>query len=109
MTDRELLELAAKAAGISGSQCEWKTALRVVHERGVAPVLWNPLTNDGDALRLAVRVGIELGFGSDFVNAGCSKKYGEWHLVEEQFNDDPEYATRRAITRAAADIGGMMK
>lgn len=25
MTDRELLELAAKAAGIEGSQCDWKT------------------------------------------------------------------------------------
>ena len=49
MSDRELLEMAAKAAGIELPN----PTLRVTHMRGVAPKLWNPLTDDGDALRLA--------------------------------------------------------
>ena len=54
MTDRELLELAAKAAGLEG---EWKTTV------GGWPCLilpghhaWQPLHDDGDALRLAVQL-----------------------------------------------------
>jgi hypothetical protein len=54
MTDHELLEAAAKAAGMS-----------YVHDLGVLShddfnefVRWNPLTDDGDALRLAVALGL---------------------------------------------------
>ncbi len=43
MTDRELLEYAAKAAGLDH--------LWVVEIDGISPN-WNPLTDDGDALRL---------------------------------------------------------
>ena len=53
MIDSELLELAAKAAGIS----VWTDTDETVftdNPNGVE-VEWNPLTNDGDALRLAVK------------------------------------------------------
>ena len=60
MTDRELLEKAAKAAGI-----EWygiagdDTSDCLYFDIGPDDVVeWNPLTNDGDALRLAVRLEI---------------------------------------------------
>ena len=54
MNDRELLELAAKAAGMTWwrdpktDSAYWGDA----HERYICSV-WNPLTDDGDALRLA--------------------------------------------------------
>ena len=64
-TDRELLELAAKAAGLA--------VLWPVMRAGAAPVailedsivntvptFWSPLTDDGDALRLAVKLGIDV-------------------------------------------------
>ena len=100
MTDRELLELAAKAAGMEYSDRQWS-------EYDEDYVTWNPLDDDGDALRLAVKLRIELEFGSDFVNTGRSQNLGEWHLAQEKLSD-PYAATRRAIVRAAAEIGRNM-
>jgi len=121
MSDRELLELAAKAAGYEflyfepyadGSQGEY---LRV---KGIQ-TRWNPLTDDGDALRLAVekRFGIK-----DFAPHDTPEisqvppDSDKWGMVEiwREDDDDPIYvewykagadryaATRRAIVRAAA-------
>lgn len=62
---------------------------------------WNPLTDDGDALRLAVKMGLEVGFEGDnfvFADGTCS----------EFLTPDPYAATRRAIVRAAAEIGRAM-
>ena len=62
MTDRELLELAAKAAAIkvlidpSGAMRNC-TGLHPASNIFSAPT-WNPLTDDGDALRLAVKLGM---------------------------------------------------
>lgn len=60
MTDKELLELAAKAAGYEFAwYCEGPN-----NPRGTPNVpfanghRWNPLTDDGDAFRLAVRLGM---------------------------------------------------
>ena len=89
MTDRELLELAAKAAG-----------LEVVTPTMLKYGQWNPLTDDGDALRLAVKLNL---FNTR------SKGY-EWPDAElfARHEDDPYAATRRAIVRAAAEIGKAM-
>jgi hypothetical protein len=101
-TDRELLQFAAKAAG-----------LRVVWlNEAVLPdgssIRWNPLINDGDALRLAVKLGlavsIEYQFGSTSVLWGPPTGH-----VREDHDNDPYTATRRAIVRAAAEIGRTMK
>lgn len=94
MTDRGLLELAAKAASI---ELRWHadgTAHRNLRGTGYWAV-WNPLTDDGDALRLAVTIN-----KSDLY---CSDK--DW----EECNHDGYAATRRAIVRAAAEIGKGMK
>lgn len=104
MTDRELLELAAKAAGYQ-FEYEDTGALFVfipqAHE-------WNPLTDNGDAMRLAVKLGIALDW--------TTGEYGEaWANVAdldnftEPYHPDPYAATRRAIVRAAAAIGKEMK
>jgi hypothetical protein len=96
MTDKEMLELAAKAAGI---YIEFDSdGKSYIGNDYVKP--WNPLTDDGDALRLAVKLNI---FNTR------SKGY-EWPVIEVfiEHNDDPYEATRRAIVRAAAEIGKAM-
>jgi len=103
MTDKELLEAAAKAAGIEIR--EWADS--AVHagkfgafltKEGVGErTWWNPLTDDGDALRLAVSTGVLQGRGFD--NAWTAM-YAVGKLPKDKFE-----ATRRAIVRAAADIG----
>jgi hypothetical protein len=94
MTDRELLELAAKAAGIGPLSWIEPDGTKIVTN-----VRWNPLTDDGDALRLAVKLEIDLAFeGSpDIVWADDN-----W---SEPAGVDRQAATRRAIVRAAAEIG----
>lgn len=94
MTDREYLELAAKAAGIP-----LKPDFKERFDYYMADrLMWNPLTDDGDALRLAVRCGI--------LNLDDALFNGD-HSID--FRDDPYAATRRAIVRAAAEIGRSMK
>lgn len=88
-TDRELLELAAKAAGID------------ITAEGDAQ--WNPLTDDGDAFRLTVKLEIDLWLGNGGVDA-----HGLVMDVEEEYGGDPYAATRRAITRAAAKLGASL-
>ena len=107
MTDSELLELAAKAAGIE-SRCvkgfEYR-GLRINPNKEPLIVWWNPLTDDGDALRLAVILGVDLVFNKECIDAFNDTRC-EWvrQFVDET-NNDPYAATRRAIVRAAAEIG----
>ena len=57
-TDRELLEMAAKAAGFDSF--DWLAAdnrMNVYTPEGQQSS-WNPITDDGDALRLAVKLGL---------------------------------------------------
>ena len=114
MTDRELLELVAKAAGVTG---EWARTHQPYGDAWVegidcgAPVYWNPLTEDGDALRLAVKLGMELYHGYNdgpAVFAAVPKRNSMPAFVVEMHDCDPHAATRRAITRAAAEIGKAM-
>ena len=56
MTDKELLELAAKAAGVKWvDECfDYDDMGRMMVDFGLGVQEWNPLTDDGDALRLMV-------------------------------------------------------
>jgi hypothetical protein len=95
MTDRELLEAAAKAAGI---YYWWSDGDVLTHDDGPGLYrVWNPLTDDGDALRLAVkmRLVIEVGVEATLV-------YQDDPGICELHDLDPYAATRRAIVRAAA-------
>lgn len=100
MTDLELIKAAAKAAGYPPA---WRGPVMVWTEGGVWR-LWNPLTDDGDALRLAVTLGIQSGY-SEFSGSGFASWDRGSRSVSEYGPDDPCAATRRAITRAAAEIG----
>lgn len=103
-TDRELLELAARAAEINAlNYCEEGMQLLVVGK----PKYWNPLTDDGDALRLAVKLQIVAGKYDDYASAGVIGSCVEF-VVWSHEEPDACAATRRAITRAAAAIGESM-
>jgi hypothetical protein len=105
MTDKELLELAAKAAGIEYDFCRPELGGCQIRKPFVSG-FWNPLTDDGDALRLAVKLEIDLiiGTGHKFVTA----RNEVTQLNEYEYTQDKYAATRRAITRAAAEIGKAM-
>jgi len=98
MTDRELLELAAKAIGMAGYWVDG-FGFRVSCD---SPYFWTPLTDDGDALRLAVKLGIGVihhqGWGQVCHPSIESR-------MDFQYEPDPCAATRRAIVRVAAEIG----
>ena len=102
MSDREMLEFAAKAAGIDAHWGDgWQShmmfrALPRPNSPLVANVEWNPITDDGDALRLMVKLHLIYGINTDILNH---------YLALELPSDDPLAATRRAIVRAAAEIG----
>jgi hypothetical protein len=67
---------------------------------------WNPLTDDGDALRLAVKLGLSIQQGTYKVAVESIPQEGdEYFGCTESFNNDQYAATRRAIVRAAAEIG----
>ena len=113
-SDRELLEFAAKAAGIkhvdySGIDYDGSSGLMVVDGVGRHLDLWSPLTDDGDALRLAVKLKLEILFFDGFGEIAVEHN-NDGHLqVTEQYAEDMNAATRRAIVRAAAEIGRSMK
>ena len=101
MNDKELLEMAAKAAGQERSAAGdlWSDA------RGQ---LWSPLTDDGDALRLAVKLNMTISTGPIHVNVSTIEGALRGHFFHESRilqHQDGDAATRRAIVRAAAEIG----
>lgn len=110
MTDRELLELAAMAARIRVCWHDGDEVPRHMDLTAPPRIYWNPLTEDGDALRLAVRLNLHMVPLSFLVPAAHSVKVGiaDWDGIEEPANGDPYAATRRAIVRAAAEIGKQM-
>jgi len=101
MTDRELLELAAKAAGYDDAT--WDMERNCIHTLKLPNFwcFWNPLTDDADALRLAVKLNMALTFSADG-NCHAEGLNGEYAC---ECSSDPYAATRRAIVRAAAEIG----
>jgi hypothetical protein len=100
-TDRELLELAAKASGELTASWYGNDA----YFDGVLS-RWNPLNDDGDALRLAVKLRLTVSWDrfddEDYATATPPHTHQGYDCMVSQ---DPYAATRRAITRAAAAIG----
>jgi hypothetical protein len=112
-TDRELLKLAAKAAGIKGLRYVKRKPIQGGYRTGLWSNLyeycWNPLSDSGDALRLAVKLRLRLSTVCNDGNASVASAtdmYLDAHV--EEHNGDPCAATRRAIVRAAAEIGKAM-
>lgn len=114
MNDRELLELAARAAGIKARWFkvnQWRQVGGNRMQTGRDDVFgthhrkpWNPLTDDGDALRLAVTLDLLVDICRDHTCV-CSETVDP--ILQVQGKEKGE-ATRRAIVRAAAEIGKSM-
>lgn len=119
MADRELLELAAKAAGYKkyyshylgrDSFVTYEEAyysdVKECQVTGEKTLDWNPLTDDGDALRLAVKLNlnVDLAYGDECV----VRVFNETHFFKESAANNACAAARRAIVRAAAEIGKAM-
>lgn len=96
-SDHELLALAAKAAGIA---LKWTNSGK--HYTGGAP--FNPLNDDGDALRLAVKLNMKIDINDHDERTRIRDEYGDVVLVCVH-NECAMKATRIAIVRAAAAIG----
>ena len=99
MSNRELLEFAAKAAGVWDETDPSNGMLKPSGQ------YWNPLTDDGDALRLAVKLRMSVFHSLSDVYVVDDDGDIE---VEEGHKRDPLAATRRAIVRVAAEIGRNM-
>lgn len=107
--DKELLELAAKAVGLTfmfrqGLPCKHEPSnnklFANLHVLGWK--VWNPLENDGDALQLASILSMDI-----FINQiTVVVEYGDIHtIVSCSGKHDRLSATRRAIVSCAAEIG----
>jgi hypothetical protein len=117
MTDRELLAKAARSAGIEVVGYanrllvfpEYEDSLIVRHPSG-GDVEWNPLSDDGDALRLEAALLIDIRWFKNSVKASALPDSGEWlAMASEAFHENSDTSTksaakRRAIVRAAAAI-----
>ena len=117
--DRELLELAAKAAGIEGPYYESDNPIHTGIYRAQHSYYWNPLISDSEAMRLAVQLGLQIRHYPIYDtprwavlvvdkkwNSDAERDVSDEELV--RYGDDPCAATRRAIVRAAAAIGKEM-
>lgn len=124
MNDVELMAMAAKAVGIADLRCT-ETMIKTGRcyypndsEASDMVTRWNPLTDDGDALRLAVKLMLDVLFGDsycfeDVPMTFCGLRWdcgeSKWSKRFVKHGEDPMAATRRAIVRAAAEIGKAMK
>jgi hypothetical protein len=107
MTDRELLELAAKAAGIT---LQWNSDadLRPRRIDDDSWATWHPLEDDGDALRLAVKLNLLMMLYPFDQAVRVTRLDQPDTIVSWGTPPDAAAATRRAIVRAAAEIGKSM-
>lgn len=120
-TDRELLELAAKAAGYTTNH-PWNAerltfnppvdALFVHDKNGRVHTAWNPLYDSGAALNLACRLYMTVKIDDGMFTLVDAENWQRGifvdAVVELHKDSTPLQATCRAIVRAAAEIGRAM-
>jgi hypothetical protein len=101
MNDSELIAAAAKAAGYKF----YDDTDMLLDENGDV-TSFDPLHDDGDALRLAVKLKMDVTVGQS-VKVVCVANDGATssRIVLLLDGEDQYAVTRRAIVRAAAEIG----
>lgn len=115
MDEKQMLLMAAKAAGAVSTQeakggglfVQWSPNLRGYR-------LWDPLADDGDALRLSNACNLAItqitdGRCKPFTNVLGYTKDGRLVDIYEDHGEDQDAATRLAIVRAAAEVGAGMR
>ena len=112
-----MLGLAAKAAGFT--DVEFTRGVVSVYDR-YNEIYWNPLVDDGDAFRLAIKLGIEVipdASVSEVSTAFCVRKNGQLvglneavSFGESNFSEanDALSAAKLVIVRSAAKIGSSL-
>lgn len=107
MTDQRILELAARAARIGPVLCyeSARNCLRVGDRSSYT--LWRPLTDDGDAFRLALE--LEMPIHPCRVWKSYPTGFGDFVEASRDFLPPSDAAaTRRAIVEVAAEVGKAM-
>ena len=105
--DRELLEMAAKAACLDNPEYAESVSGKwhIYHGAEGNKVAWNPIEDDADAFLLALNLEMPIHPGRVWKNypANC---YGGFAEASRDVTpiSDPE-STRRAITEVAAEVG----
>lgn len=114
MDDKELLILAAKAAKSAGIELiidpfgVMRDCTGFRHEMNIfAAPAWNPLNDDGDALRLLVATKTNISWLHSGRVCCIHNLWDSPDSIESSRENVPEN-TRRAIVRAAAEIGKSM-
>lgn len=106
MTDREILELAAKAAGyVFVWDYDRHFDGPAILQQGF-PIAWDPIEDDGDCARMESAIGIDVYWHEDcvccmFNGFGFTRHFGD-------HDDDKDAARRYASTRVAVLIGKAM-
>jgi hypothetical protein len=110
MNYRAILKKAADAAGITlldwhDNWADFGPGYRYIDEEGM-PQCWNPINDDGDAMRLAVTLSMRVvvDIKATFAQS-TALNATPWTIMH---SGDPRGATRYAIVRAAAEIGKAM-
>ena len=115
LTDKQLNAYAANAIGLvmpAWGHCN-DYGVTIGSERD-GPIYWSPLTDDGDAFRLAVTLQLEVYHANDegdavyagyYPTENTGMKYCIEYYDDLSHQGDATSATRRAIVRAAADMG----
>lgn len=103
LPDWKLLSLASKAVGytrlpIEGWTIDKVKGMRLVDSDNEFIRYWNPLIDDGDALRLAAALEMDISLAECGATVDCRD-------VTRADIGDPYSAARRAIVIAAAEIG----
>lgn len=119
MNDKELLEMAAKAASLENAEYaesvggQWN----IYHGEEGNKSTWNPLDDDGDALRLAVSLSLLIRHSANRMEAylmGYPRTKASilfsYDPDQKPYDQaDKQSATRMAIVTAAAKIGGHLQ
>lgn len=130
MNEREMLELAAKANGMTvlgnnpwplnpvgyffNQVGDHPPALYDVEKVRLGNARWTPLADDGDALRLAVKLGMEVYIDNHPEGCQCVEVESHTHKARRvilgfESHESNDAATRYAITLCAAEIGRQME
>jgi hypothetical protein len=106
--DRELLELAARALGAVFEEVDGEGYGNLHFPDGSVVYSWNSLAFSGDSFELAARLGIDVMYR--VVGGRRVEAVGPGYRVQEEPYSGPSLevcviAARRAVTRAAAEMG----
>ena len=108
LSDRELLELAAKFCGIPGEYFGWEVTGEVgIWDQEIDGYLWNPLQNAGDRARACDEHGIAVIPWGTCVIAKVQNQSGKGYVFHEEvysFHPNRTVAANYAATRLMAKM-----